>query len=176
MNLPSTRSIILLSLFCLSVAAPVITQAQPGSCPVSDLKPDAVQGAPAFKGKSYWFGSSKLAALVPADARWKGMGEHRNFRDKFWWWSENFDFENEAYPPLEVTASRLDDPGIQARVSKAANSRADNWHAMLVMIEFPASGCWRITGQYKGESVHLVIAVEDPPPPPVKTGKPWHER
>ena len=103
------------------------------------------------------------------------MGPAHYYRDKFWWWSDSFDFDNEFYPPLEVTAARMDDPSIQAIVSRASNARADNFKAMLVMIRFPSKGCWRITGRYKGTDLHLVLSVEEPPKPPAPKRKPWHE-
>jgi hypothetical protein len=31
--------------------------------------------------------------------------------------------------------------------------------AMLVMVEFPAIGCWELTGEYKGQTLSFVVQV-----------------
>lgn len=32
-----------------------------------------------------WYGSEALAAFIPRDGIWVGMGPEKNYRDKFWW-------------------------------------------------------------------------------------------
>jgi hypothetical protein len=36
---------------------------------------------------------------------------------------------------------------------------------MLVMVEFPSAGCWKITGEYLGQVLDFVVEVQADEPP-----------
>ena len=55
--------------------------------------------------------------------------------------------------PIERRASSV------TRATNAYNKDFGGW-AMLVMVEFPASGCWELTGRYKGQTVSFVVYVD----------------
>ena len=109
----------------------------------------------------FWYGSEALAVLLPRGGTWRGMGPAHNYRDKLFWWREGYSGVTEPRPELIVSARRLDGAAPPAVTSPATNAdHADfgGW-AMLVMLEFPASGCWEVTGQYKGQVARFVVDV-----------------
>ena len=55
-----------------------------------------------------WIGSPRLAAHVPANGVWTGMGPAHNYRDKWWWWREGYRASKETQPELTTLATRLD--------------------------------------------------------------------
>jgi hypothetical protein len=63
---------------------------------------------------------------------------------------------------LKVTAKRLDGSSPPADISAATNAGGPSlggW-TMLVMVEFPSSGCWEITGEYLGQVLDFVVEVQ----------------
>lgn len=91
------------------------------------------------------------------------MGRRSSYRDKLFWWRQGYDGAADPKPDLVVSARRIDDESLPARVSSATNARHETlggW-AMLVMVEFPGPGCWEVTGRYKGESLAFIVRVED---------------
>lgn len=104
-----------------------------------------------------WYGSEKLAALIPKDGHWMGMGPESDYGDKFWWWRKGFNAKTEARPDLIVTASRIDVTAPSVETQYATSGWNSTWNAMLVGMEFPTSGCWKVTGRYAGETVLTVV-------------------
>jgi len=60
---------------------------------------------------------------------------------------------------LGVTARRLDSYAEPVKASRATNAQneRDIHHAMLVGLIIPTSGCWELTGEYKGETLSYVV-------------------
>ena len=116
-----------------------------------------------FARSSPWLGSAALAVLAPPDGLWNGMSRAHNFRNKQWWWSDGYRPGMER--DLKVSGRRLDGDSPPACISRPTNAYNDQidqpWYAMLVMVEFPNTGCWEITGEYRGEHLRLVVAVRD---------------
>jgi hypothetical protein len=76
------------------------------------------------------------------------------------WWHEGYIWNEEPEPDLIVTGERLDAPAPPLIVSKATNAYAsDIGSAMLVSVDFPTLGCWKITGQYKKSELSFVVWV-----------------
>jgi hypothetical protein len=156
---PADFSITLTALlFCSSLHA--------GECEVSlphgnDL-PDSLLSVP--EGFA-WVGSPKLAATVPINGHWKGMGPERNYFDKWWWWRDGYRATEEADPELVVTATRLDESSPPVVIRNAtnafgpANEFGPGWDAMLVGMEFPTSGCWEVVGRYRDQELRFVFEV-----------------
>jgi len=48
-----------------------------------------------------------------------------------------------------------------AKASRATNAHSRDFGgwAMLVMMEFPAAGCWEVTGKYQGNQLSFVVDV-----------------
>lgn len=96
-----------------------------------------------------WYGSASLAAFVPTDGIWKGMGPERNYGDKFWWRRAGYDAHEEAQPKLSIFALRLDGPALVVEIAQATNAYGGGSSVMLVGMEFPTHGCWMLWGTYK---------------------------
>ena len=94
---------------------------------------------------------------------WRGMGATHNYRDKLFWWRQGYDGETESRPDLSVSARRIDGAAPTVHVSRATNARHEDFGgwAMLVMVEFPAAGCWEVKGQYGSETLSFVVQVGD---------------
>jgi hypothetical protein len=124
---------------------------------VGDL-PESVRKAPAgFK----WVGTEKLAAQVPADGHWTGMGSEHDYGDKWWWWREGYRAREEIKPELSITATRLDDQAPSVFISHATNAYGDNWDRMLIGMAFPTAGCWEVVAAYRGHQLRFVFKVGD---------------
>ena len=109
----------------------------------------------------FWYGSEDLAVLLRRGGTWRGMGPSHNYRTKLVWWRQGYSGAPEPRPELVVSGRRLDGEAPPATVSRATSCHHmdfGGW-AMLVMVEFPASGCWEVTGQYKGKVASFVVEV-----------------
>jgi hypothetical protein len=63
-------------------------------------------------------------------------------------------------PALLVTAARLDGDAPLVTASKATTASAgDIGSAMLVGVELPTLGCWKINGKYGEEELSFVVWV-----------------
>ena len=58
-------------------------------------------------------------------------------------------------------ASRLDGPGQFKSDGRGTNAFADFGAAMLVGVTIPTTGCWELTGTYRGERLSYVVRVAD---------------
>jgi len=89
------------------------------------------------------------------------MGPSHKYRNKLFWWRQGYNAAAEDRPELSVSARRLDGEAPPAQVSRATNAHHKDFGgwAMLVMVEFPAGGCWEVTGHYKGETLSFVVQV-----------------
>lgn len=153
--------------FSITLAALLLCSSlHAGECEVSlpdrNNLPDSLLSVP--EGFA-WVGSPKLAAKVPINGHWNGMGPERNYFDKWWWWRDGYRATEEADPELVVTATRLDEssPSVVIRNATNAFGPADEsgpgWDAMLVGMEFPTSGCWEVVGQYRDQELRFVFEV-----------------
>ena len=62
-------------------------------------------------------------------------------------------------PGLSVTARRIDGDAPVVHVADATNAKLQSGWAMLLMLEIPTSGCWEITGNYRADSLSMVVWV-----------------
>jgi len=128
------------------------------SLPETGNLPESVRKAPAgFK----WVGTEKLAAQVPEDGHWTGMGASHNYRDKFWWWRKGYRAQEETKPKLSITAKRLDGAAPPVHIPHATNAFGEGWHRILVGMEFPTDGCWLVVGNYHDNELRFVFKVGD---------------
>ena len=142
----------------------------PESCPVT--KPPAHAFVPPSPYPSdtgpdgFWFGGEKLWTLLPMDGTWKGLPHYRPtdtaFRNKLFWWDEGYDWQRDTQPMLKVTGKRLDSPAPPLGTDKHANAgwRGDSNHPFIVVgIDIPTLGCWKITGNFEDAELSYVVWV-----------------
>jgi hypothetical protein len=150
----------------LLAAVPLLLarDAQPtatNTCPVT-VTPERSFAEPSPSSASrFWYGDESLAVLLGTGGTWRGMGPDHRYRNKLFWWRQGFDGRTESQPPLVVTGRRLDGDAPPASASAATNAHhADfgGW-AMLTTVEFPTSGCWELTGEYRGANRQFVVLV-----------------
>lgn len=157
------------SMFVRACAAPLIlflVAASPlasadANCPVSIPETKLLgQSAPS---PLRWFGSDSLAALLPPDGIWRGMGSDRNYADKLFWLAASFQPGMEG--DFSVTGRKLDDDDsvLQPLVSGVTNARHDSFGGWTVLtgLGFPTAGCWEVTGSFQGHHLTFVVRVVD---------------
>lgn len=107
----------------------------------------------------FWFGTRSLWTVLPGDGVWGQLA----LGEKFWWWSEEFNIEEERTPEIVVTGRRLDGAAAPFRADEATHAYAPDLHqAMLVGVTLPTAGCWEFTAEYRSHRVVLVQWVPGP--------------
>lgn len=128
------------------------------SCPRT-LGADKVFSEP-WPQADAWFGSEALAVLLPEDGIWPTTVEGHLIAVKLLWYSAGFQsgMERDFVGRIE----RLDDGPNDAVISRPTNAGLANdvW-TILTGIDFKSSGCWRITGEYRGQSLEFVVETVD---------------
>ena len=120
--------------------------------------PGQVSGPDTYQ---FWYGSPELWTALPKDGSWPQLGRG----EKFWWWSERFDVNEDDTPDLVVTARRLDGEAPEFSEDHATNGYHHTFHwAMLVVVELPTPGCWEVTGVYKEQALSIVVWVPEEQP------------
>jgi hypothetical protein len=139
----------------------------PADCPTTvPHDPPFVPPSPydqlGFEGE-FWYGSSSLWTTVPRDGTWDGLAHNPGgYTQKIFWWREGYSTSEEPEPALIVTAERLDDKAPLITGLKATNASAgDTGSAMLVGLDLPAPGCWKVTGKYGNEELSFVVWVAE---------------
>lgn len=138
----------------------------PADCPLTVTQdppfiPPSPYKDPGFKGR-FWYGYNSLWTRLPQNGIWSGLPHHpHGYTQKIFWWREGYIWYEEPQPELTVTAERLDAKAPPLVVaSHATNAFADDiGSAMLVGVDFPTFGCWKITGHYKDAELSFVIWV-----------------
>ena len=102
-----------------------------------------------------------LWTALPTNGVWAGLPNNpEGYTQKIFWWSSLFSLTDELEPALVVAGERLDAKTPPLKVSRATNAFAkDIGDAMLVGVDFPTLGCWKITGQYKKTRLDFVVWV-----------------
>jgi len=145
----------------------LISRNPPANCPVTVAQdppftaPDPYSRNSPFDS-NFWYGSKSLWTDLPKAGIWYALHHTRQgYTQKMFWWSEWFSFKDEPQPVLVVFGRRLDEEEAPPLiVSRATNASAgDIGTAMLVGVDFPTLGCWKITGQYKKSELSFVVWV-----------------
>ena len=156
----------------LENAAPVETATSetvphnpPANCPITVPQnplfvPPAPYDSMGFAGE-FWYGSSSLWTAVRENGIWEALPHNpEGYTQKVFWWRDGYVWTEEPQPALTVTGARLDAPAPPLHVSEATNASAsDIGSAMLVGVDFPTLGCWRITGNYGDAELSFVVWV-----------------
>jgi len=135
----------------------------PPTCPVTvpqepAFTPPEPYDSLGFEGE-FWFGSNSLWTALPQDGTWESLPHNpEGYTQKVFWWREGYVWDKE--PDLTVTGERLDSKTSPLIASKATNAYAsDIGSAMLVGVDFPTPGCWKIAGKYGDAELSFVIRV-----------------
>jgi hypothetical protein len=144
----------------------IIPHDPPASCPITvPQNPPYTAPAPYSPhspfDSNFWYGSNSLWTDLPKDGIWYALPHNpEGYTQKVFWWREGYIWNEEPEPALIVTGERLDAPAPPLIVSRATNAYAgDIGSAMLVGVDFPTLGCWKITGIYADAELSFVIWV-----------------
>jgi hypothetical protein len=135
------------------------------SCPITvPQNPTFIPPAPydtlGFEGE-FWYGSDSLWTAVRQDGVWEDLPHNpQGYTQKVFWWRDGYVWTEEPEPALIVTGERLDASAPPLIASKATNAYAsDIGSAMLVGVDLPTLGCWKITGKYADAELSFVVWV-----------------
>src|SRR5512134_1755129 len=148
-----------------TVTPEVVPQDPPANCPVTvPQTPPFIPPSPydslGFKDE-FWYGSNSLWTALRQDGVWRALPHNpEGYTQKVFWWRDGYIWNEEPQPELIVTGKRLDASAPPLIVSRATNAYAsDIGSAMLVGVDFPTLGCWKITGQYQAAELSFVVWV-----------------
>jgi hypothetical protein len=147
------------------VEAEIMAKDHPADCPLTVpqdplFKPPSPYDSMGFKGE-FWYGSSSLWTAVRQNGVWEALPHNsEGYTQKVFWWRDGYVGGQEPEPMLTVTGERLDAPAPPLHVSEATNASAsDIGSAMLVGVDLPTLGCWKITGNYADTELSFVVWV-----------------
>jgi hypothetical protein len=142
-----------------------VSKDPPADCPITvpqdpPFTPPAPYDALGFKGE-FWFGSNSLWTAVRENGLWADLPHNpEGYTQKVFWWREGYSVSAEPEPNLTVTGERLDAKAPPLVASKATNASAgDIGSAMLVGVDLPTLGCWKISGKYNDAELSFVVWV-----------------
>jgi hypothetical protein len=145
--------------------APAV-QSQQATCPIT--RPPQPQFIPpaayptTAPSAEFWYGTPLLWTAIPTSGTWSDLPyESGSYIQKVFWWRDASDWRSESgILQLNVKGVRTDGRAKPLIASTATNAfAADIGSSMLVLVQIPAQGCWKITGQYKDASLSFVIWV-----------------
>ena len=112
-----------------------------------------------------WYGSAELWTALDKDGEtWHGLprSSDGSFGQKTFWWSESFSVGAEPEPAISVEGRRLDRVGPTFHAGDpGTNAMFDGMSSMLVGVDVPTSGCWELTGRYRGAQLSYVVRIAD---------------
>lgn len=112
----------------------------------------------------FWYGTDALWTQLDADGVWHtkdNVDKHGGYVTKLIFWTQDFKWRKENEPELIVTAQRLDGdaPSVAVAYANAVNVTGKT-PAVMTGIRVPTSGCWEVTGYYRGHRLTFVVSVE----------------
>lgn len=144
----------------------VVPHDPPVSCPVTVPQDPPFTAPEPYSPNSpfetyFWYGSNSLWTDLPKDGVWYALPHNpEGYTQKIFWWREGYIWNEEPQPELTVSGERLDVAAPPLIVSRATNAyAADIGSAMLVGVDFPTLGCWKITGKYADAELSFVVWV-----------------
>jgi hypothetical protein len=143
----------------------ILPSSPPVDCPITVPQvPSFVPPAPydqlGFEDE-FWYGSNALWTAIRQNGTWEALPHNPGgYTQKVFWWRDGYSIGEEPEPALTVTAERLDGDAPMVTASRATNASAgDIGSAMLVGVDLPTLGCWRIIGTYGEEELSFVVWV-----------------
>ena len=139
----------------------------PSSCRVTKSDQPFVPPAPHPAKPSFgqfWFGTDRLWTALPVTGTWSGLPHYTptdpTYRQKLAFWRQGYDPHTEPRPDFTVTGRRIDGPaGPLQSDGKGDGSWTKDDQFIMTGINFPALGCWQITGRYESDELTFVIWV-----------------
>jgi hypothetical protein len=148
-----------------TVTPEIVPHEPPASCPITvpqnpTFTPPAPYNSMGFEGE-FWYGSSSLWTAVRENGVWEALPHNpEGYTQKVFWWRDGYVWTEEPEPVLTVTGERLDASAPPLHASKATNASAsDIGSAMLVGVDIPTLGCWKIAGKYSNTELSFVVWV-----------------
>jgi len=136
-----------------------VTKPEP---PFVPPKPD-LRTPPAYY-EGAWYGTRHLWTMLHDGGEVWGpwlFAAPPGLPQKTFWWSADWVPDSEPMPAITVTGRRLDAGG-SFRYGPGTNATADFGTAMLVGIDVPDYGCWKITARYRDATLSYVVDVVEP--------------
>lgn len=143
----------------------IVPHDPPSNCPITvpqipPFVPPAPYDALGYEGE-FWYGSNSLWTAVRESGVWEALPHNpEGYTQKVFWWRDGYVWTEEPEPDLIVTGERLDAPAPPLHASEATNASAsDIGSTMLVGVDMPTLGCWKITGKYGNAELSFVVWV-----------------
>jgi hypothetical protein len=143
----------------------VVPHDPPASCPLTvpqdpPFIPPVPYDSMGYEGE-FWYGSNALWTAVRENGVWEGLPHNpAGYTQKVFWWRDGYIWNEEPQPELLVSGERLDAIAPPLIASTATNaSAADIGSAMLVGVDLPTLGCWKITGKYGDAELSFIVWV-----------------
>jgi hypothetical protein len=113
-------------------------------------------------GAEFWFGTPQLWTSLPTTGSWANLPYERGaYVQKVFWGRGNYDWRSEPAQQLIVRGVRIDGTAKPLVASAATNAfSSDIGSFMLVLVDVPTSGCWRITGIYQDTQLSFVVSIQ----------------
>ena len=119
--------------------------------PVPAFVPPIPYSSAPFGEGAFLIGVDELWVSVPR--QWNGL------RHKMFWWRPGFDGAKEHHPNLTVTIKPVNSAVTTSVNGSATNAQIGREWSMLILVDFPAAGCWEIRGNYGGRSVTFIASI-----------------
>jgi hypothetical protein len=146
-----------------SPAQEIVPHDPPADCPITarqdpPFEPPAPYDSMGYEGE-FWYGTDALWTALRENGIWEALPHNPGgYTQKVFWWRDGYVWSEEQEPELSVTAERLDASAPPVGASRATNAyAADIGSAMLVGVDFPTLGCWKVTGNYGDTSLSFVV-------------------
>jgi hypothetical protein len=108
-----------------------------------------------------WFGTEALAVMLPKDGVWPTTAPGRLIAVKLIWYTAGFKPGMERHFVGQI--ERLDKGPNDAVMSRPTHAGGESLGAWTIMVglNFPSAGCWRIAGEYLGQKLAFVVETVD---------------
>ena len=113
-----------------------------------------------------WYGSEGLAVMLTPDGTLSTTKPGASLAVKYFWYSGSLASggDLEAYQPGSESefvgkVERLDEGPNDAVMSSPTNAGGDSLGAWTILtgIDFPSPGCWKVTGNFRGQTLSFVV-------------------
>ena len=114
-----------------------------------------------FEGE-FWYGTDSLWTSLPTSGSWPGLPHNtEGYTQKIFLWRKGYSGEAEPQPKISITGERLDSSPLTFTASGGTNAFAqDIGEVMLIGVNIPSLGCWKITAKYANTELSFVSRVD----------------
>jgi hypothetical protein len=117
---------------------------------------------PIAEKRNFWYGTADLWVRLDTDGVWNGLWfDGKGYVQKIFWFSRDFNWRKEPNPDMTVTSKRLDVDGPTLVLKETTHAILhSDISSMLTGADLPTTGCWEITGHYRGHTLSFVVSVQ----------------